>query len=185
MAFQFARLKIPDVVLVETKAFSDNRGFLIETYKRSEFAANGIPEQFVQDNFTYSRRHVLRGLHYQKNPKAQGKMVTVFYGRIFDVAVDIRIGSPTYGRWVSVELSDEYRNMVYIPRCFAHGFCVLSAEANVVYKSTEEYSPDLDRGIIWNDPDLAIEWPIGSPILSAKDAALPTLRQADNNFRVE
>jgi dTDP-4-dehydrorhamnose 3,5-epimerase len=185
MPFRFAQLDIHDVILVEAKAFSDNRGFLVETYKYSEFAGNGIPERFVQDNFTYSKRHVLRGLHYQKNPKAQGKIVTVLHGRIFDVAVDIRIGSPTYRKWLSVELSDEHRNMLYIPPGFAHGFCVLSAEANVVYKSTEQYSPDFDRGIIWNDQDLAIEWPISSPILSAKDAALPALRQADNNFRFD
>ena len=126
---------------------------------------------------------MLRGLHYQKNPRAQGKIVTVLYGRIFDVAVDIRLGSPTYRSWVSVELSGESHSMVFIPTGFAHGFCVLSAEASVLYKSTEEYSPDFDRGIIWNDPDLAIEWPTSNPILSPKDAALPTLRRVDNNFR--
>lgn len=183
MTFQFTRLKIHDVVLVEAKTFHDDRGFFMEAYKYSEFAANGIPERFVQDNYSYSKRHALRGLHYQKSPKAQGKLVAVFSGRIFDVAVDIRQGSPTYGRWVSVELSDEHHNMAYVPAGFAHGFCVLSPEANVVYKTTEEFSPDLERGIVWNDRDLAIEWPIGSPILSPKDAALPTLREADNNFR--
>src|SRR3989442_1441666 len=130
MPFRFARLEIPDVILVEAKAFNDDRGFLVEAYRHSEFAANGIPERFVQDNHTFSRSHVLRGLHYQKNPKAQGKIVTVLHGRVFDVAVDIREGSPTYGRWVSIELSDESHNMVYIPPGFAHGFCVLSAEAN-------------------------------------------------------
>lgn len=112
MPFRFARLEISGVVLVEAKAFPDDRGFFMEAYKYSGFAANGIPERFVQNNFSYSKRHVLRGLHYQKNPKAQGKLVAVFSGRIFDVAVDIRQGSPTYGRWISVELSDSRRNMV-------------------------------------------------------------------------
>jgi len=176
-------MEIHDVVLVEAKAFPDGRGFFMETYMFSEFAANGIPERFVQDNFSHSKRNVLRGLHYQKNPKAQGKLVAVFLGRIFDVAVDIRQGSPTYGRWVGVELSDIGHNMVYVPPGFAHGFCVVSAEADVGYKTTEEFSPDLERGIIWNDRDLAIGWPTGSPILAPKDAALPPLREADNNFR--
>jgi dTDP-4-dehydrorhamnose 3,5-epimerase len=185
MAFRFTPLAIPDVILVEPRVFHDDRGFLVEAYKHSEFAVGGIPGPFVQDNFTSSTRHVLRGLHYQKHPKAQGKIVTVLSGRIFDVAVDIRVGSSTYGRWVSVELSDENRNMVYIPTGFAHGFCVLSAGADVLYKSTDEYSPGLDRGIIWNDRDIAIDWPIRSPILSAKDAVLPALRDADNNFRLD
>src|SRR2546425_4408996 len=183
MPFRFARLEIHDVVLVEAKAFSDDRGLFVEKYRYSEFAANGIPERFVQDNYSYSKRHALRGLHYQKSPKAQGKLVAVFSGRIFDVAVDIRQGSPNFGRWVSIELSDKLHNMVYVPSGFAHGFCVLSSQANVVYKTTEEFSPDLDRGILWNDRDRAIEWPTGSPILSPKDAALPTLSEADNNFR--
>ncbi len=183
MAFRFVPLEISGVVLVEAKAFLDDRGLFMEAYKYSQFAAHGIPERFVQDNFSYSKRHVLRGLHYQKNPKAQGKLVAVFFGRIFDVAVDIRQGSPTYGRWVGVELSDTRHNMVYVPSGFAHGFCVLSAEASVVYKTTEEFAPDFERGIIWNDRELAIGWPIDRPILAPKDAALPTLREADNNFR--
>ncbi len=182
MPFRFARSEISDVILVEAKVFRDDRGIFVEAYKYSEFAANGIPQRFVQDNYSYSKRHALRGLHYQKSPKEQGKLVAVLFGRIFDVAVDIRQGSPTYGRWVSVELSDERHNMVYIPPGFAHGFCVLSSEANVVYKTTEEYFQDLERGIVWNDRDLGIEWPVSSPILSPRDAALPTLREADNSF---
>jgi dTDP-4-dehydrorhamnose 3,5-epimerase len=185
MPFRFVRLEIPDVILVEAKAFNDERGVFMETYKGTEFTANGIPERFVQDNYSHSKRHVLRGLHYQKNPKAQGKLVAIFHGRIFDVAVDIRRGSRTYGKYVSVELSDEGHTMVYIPRGFAHGFCVLSSEASVVYKTTEEYFPDLEGGIVWNDRDISIGWPVSSPILSPKDAALPTLREADNNFRFE
>jgi dTDP-4-dehydrorhamnose 3,5-epimerase len=183
MPFRFALLKIPDVILVAAEVFHDDRGFLMEAYKHSEIAAHGIPERFVQDNWSSSKRDVLRGLHYQKNPKAQGKIVAVLHGRIFDVAVDIRVGSPTYGRWVGAELSDEPPKMLYVQPGFAHGFCVLSSEANVVYKTTEEYFPELERGIVWNDPNLAIDWPINSPILSPKDAALPTLREADNNFR--
>ncbi len=185
MPFRFARLEIAGVVLVEAKAFPDDRGFFLEAYKYSEFAANGIPERFVQDNFSHSKRHVLRGLHYQKNPKAQGKLVAVPSGRIFDVAVDIRQGSPTYGRWVGVELSDARHNMVYVPPGFAHGFCVLSAEASVVYKTTREFSPEFERGIVWNDRELAIEWPTDNPILAPKDATLPPLHNADNNFRFE
>lgn len=182
MPFRFERLQIPDVILVEAPRFEDARGFFMETYKRSQFAEQGIPHAFVQDNYSRSVRGVLRGLHYQKEPKAQGKLVSVIRGEIFDVAVDIRRGSPTYGRWASAILSEENGRMLYVPVGFAHGFCVLSEQADVVYKVTEEYAPDLDRGIIWNDPDIGIAWPIDAPILSAKDAGLPRLLNADNNF---
>jgi dTDP-4-dehydrorhamnose 3,5-epimerase len=185
MPFRFVPLEIPAVILVETSRFPDDRGVLLEGYKQSEFAAHGIGERFVQDLYTRSKARVLRGLHYQKNPKAQGKTVTVLHGRIFDVAVDIRRRSPTYGKWVGVELSDEDQKTLYIPAGFAHGFCVLSADATVAYKLTQEYAEGLDRGIIWNDRDVAIDWPISSPILSAKDAALPPLREADNNFHFD
>jgi dTDP-4-dehydrorhamnose 3,5-epimerase len=180
--FQFHRLEIPEVVLIEAQQYRDNRGFFAETYKLSEFAAHGIPHAFVQDNLSHSARGVLRGLHYQKQPKAQGKLVTVLKGRVFDVAVDIRHGSPTYRQWVGMELSGENCRMLYIPTGFAHGFCVLSETADVVYKVTEEYARDLDRGIVWNDPEIGIQWPVSKPILSPKDAALPLLREADNNF---
>jgi dTDP-4-dehydrorhamnose 3,5-epimerase len=182
MPFRFQRLEIPELVLVEAVAFEDARGFFMEAYKRSEFVANGIPETFVQDNYSHSVRGVLRGLHYQKEPRPQGKLVGVVRGEIFDVAVDIRRGSPTYGRWVSVVLSQENHRMLYVPPGFAHGFCVLSDEADVVYKVTAEFDPALDSGILWNDPDLAIPWPVKEPILSPKDASLPPLRLADNNF---
>jgi dTDP-4-dehydrorhamnose 3,5-epimerase len=180
--FQFHRLEIPEVVLIEAQQYRDDRGFFAETYKLSEFAAHGIPHAFVQDNLSHSARGVLRGLHYQKQPKAQGKLVTVLKGRVFDVAVDIRHGSPTYRQWVGMELSGENCRMLYIPTGFAHGFCVLSETADVVYKVTEEYARDLDRGIVWNDPEIGIQWPVSKPILSPKDAALPLLREADNNF---
>jgi dTDP-4-dehydrorhamnose 3,5-epimerase len=185
MPFRFDRLEIPEIVLIEARRFGDDRGFFLETFKASEFGAYGIPATFVQDNLSHSVRGVLRGLHYQKPPKAQGKLVMVLQGRIFDVAVDIRHGSPTYGRWIGLELAADDCRMVYVPAGFAHGFCVLSGEADVLYKVTEEYAPDLDRGILWNDPDIGIRWPIAEPILSPKDTQLPVLRQADNNFRIE
>ena len=157
MPFNFTRLAIPDVILIEPRTFPDERGFFMESYKYSEFSAFGIKERFVQDNHSRSVKGVLRGLHYQKHPKAQGKLVRVVVGEIFDVAVDIRHGSPTYGQWVGEKLSAENKRMLYIPPGFAHGFCVLSEGAEVLYKTTEEYSPEHDAGIIWNDPKLSID----------------------------
>ena len=178
MPFKFQRLEIPDVILVEPEVFSDERGFFMETYKYSEFCAFGIKEHFLQDNHSRSVKRVLRGLHYQNPPKAQGKLVRVVVGEIFDVGVDIRRGSPTYGKWVGEILSAENKRMLYIPPGFAHGFCVLSDVAEVLYKTTAEYAPECEAGIIWNDPEIGIRWPIEHPILSAKDAALPPLREA-------
>lgn len=182
MPFQFTRLDIPDVLLIEPRTFKDQRGFFMETYKRSEFAANGISGEFVQSNYSHSTRGTLRGLHYQKHPQAQAKLVMAPRGEVFDVAVDIRKGSPTYGRWVSAVLSDENFHMLYIPEGFAHGFCVLSDEADFVYQVTAEYAPELDRGIVWNDPAIGIQWPISEPMLSSKDAQLPLLQEADIDF---
>ena len=182
MPFEFKKLEIPEVILVEPLEFKDHRGFFMETYKRSEFEANGIPVEFVQDNYSYSIRGVLRGLHYQKLPMAQGKLIMVVKGEIFDVAVDIRQHSPTYGKWVGKMLSSKNRHMLYVPVGFAHGFCVLSDEAEVIYKVTEEYAPELDRGIIWNDPVVGIRWPLEEPIISLKDSSLPFLKNADHNF---
>ena len=182
MPFKFQRLEVPDVILVEPKVFSDERGFFMETYKYSEFCAFGIKEQFLQDNHSRSVKGVLRGLHYQNPPKAQGKLVRVILGEVFDVAVDIRKGSPTFGKWVGVKLSAENRRMLYIPQGFAHGFCVLSDVAEVVYKVTAEYAPECEAGIIWNDSEIGIEWPIKHPIISSKDAQWPTLREAVNDF---
>jgi len=173
MSFTFTRLTLPDIILIEPQAFLDERGFFMESYKHSEFSAFGIKERFVQDNHSRSTKGVLRGLHYQKSPKAQGKLVRVVVGEIFDVAVDIRLGSPTYGKWVGEVLSADNKRMLYIPPGFAHGFCVLSEGAEVLYKTTEEYSPEHDAGIIWNDPEIGIQWPIEHPILSEKDARLP------------
>ena len=140
MVFTFNKLKIPDVILVTSKSFSDDRGFFLESFKNSEFTTNGIKTKFVQDNFSHSIKGVLRGLHYQKNPKAQAKFVTALRGEIFDVAVDIRKNSPTFGQWVGEILSDENHKSLYIPEGFAHGFCVLSEEADVFYKVNNEYS---------------------------------------------
>jgi dTDP-4-dehydrorhamnose 3,5-epimerase len=182
MPFSFSRLEIPEVVLVAAKAFPDIRGAFLETYKLSDFAAHGLTRQFVQDNFSWSCRGALRGLHYQKDPAAQGKLVFVAHGEIFDVAVDIRRGSPTFGRWVSRQLSADRRELLYVPEGFAHGFCVLSEQAGVFYKVTCEYAPACDRGIRWDDPDLAIDWPVRQPVLSPKDAAQPLLKDADINF---
>jgi dTDP-4-dehydrorhamnose 3,5-epimerase len=185
MAFKFQRLEIPDLVLIETQAFADARGLFVESYKRSVFSAHGIHDAFVQDNYSHSLRGVLRGLHYQKHPKAQAKLVTVLRGEIFDVAVDIRQGSPTYGRWVGKLLAANDCRLLYVPVGFAHGFCVLSEDADVVYKTTAEYAPELDRGIFWNDSEIAIHWPIDDPRVSPKDANLPLLKSSDNDFRYD
>ena len=182
MVFVFKRLDISEVMLIEAQAFSDERGFFMESFKESTFASNGIKTKFVQDNFSRSTRGVLRGLHYQKNPQSQAKLVMALQGEIFDVAVDIRKGSPTYGKWVGEILSDKNHKLLYIPEGFAHGFCVLSDSANVLYKINTEYSPEHERGILWNDTDLAIKWPINKPVMIKKDLDLPTLKNTDNNF---
>lgn len=182
MPFQFHRLEIPDIVLIEARHFADNRGLFLETYKRSAFRDNGIPDAFVQDNLSRSTRGVLRGLHYQIHPAAQGKLVRVLRGEVFDVAVDIRKGSPTFGQWVGMRLSEERFQMIYVPPGFAHGFCVLSEQADFDYKVTAEYAKAQERGIVWNDPDIGIAWPFAEPVLSPKDVQLPPLRDADTNF---
>ncbi len=182
MPFQFKQLEIPGLVKVDIKALADDRGFFMELYKKSGFAANGIPEAFVQDNYSRSAKGVIRGLHYQRHPMAQGKLVMVLHGRIFDVSVDIRRGSPTYGRWYGIVISAEDFEAIYIPTGFAHGFCSLSDNTVVLYKVTQEYAPEYDAGIAWNDPDLAIDWPVAVPLVSSKDARLPRLRDADYDF---
>ena len=176
MPFRFKRLEIPDVVLVEPVSFPDGRGFFMETYKHTDFAAFGIREYFVQDNHSSSAKGVLRGLHYQKEPMAQGKLIRCVQGAVFDVAVDIRRASPSFGRWISAELNAENRLMLYVPPGFAHGFMVLSEMAEIQYKCTREYSPQDERGIIWSDPDIGIPWPLSDPVLSAKDKLLPGLK---------
>ena len=182
MPFKFERLEIPEILLIEPMVFRDDRGFFMETYKKNDFKEFGIDNYFIQENHSLSTKGTLRGLHYQKEPMAQGKLVRVIKGKIFDVGVDIRKNSPTYGKYASRVLSSENRLMLYIPEGFAHGFCVLSDEAEVMYLTTEVYSSECDRGIIWNDCELAIDWPIQNPIVSEKDANQPTLRDADINF---
>ena len=179
MPFEFQRLSIPDVILIKTIPAGDNRGFFKETYQASAFREAGIQGSFVQDNYSHSIRGVLRGLHYQLDPDAQGKLVMAVSGEIFDVGVDIRRGSPTFGKWVGEKLSAGNGLLLYLPPGFAHGFCVLSGTADVLYKVTREYAPRQDRGIIWNDPEIAVDWPLADPILSAKDAHLPLLKDAD------
>ncbi len=181
MPFTFKRLEILEVLLIEPKVFKDERGYFIEAYKFSEFEKFGI-KNFVQENQSFSVKGVLRGLHYQKNPCAQGKLVRAVKGEIFDVAVDIRRGSPTYGKYISENLSEENKKMLYIPEGFAHGFCTLSDEAIVNYLTTAEYAPQADRGIIYNDEDIAIDWPIKDVWLSEKDKKHPKLKDADINF---
>ncbi len=177
MPFEFEPTKIKDVILVKPKVFGDSRGFFMETYKKSEFYKNGITVEFIQDNHSKSTKGVLRGLHYQKSPKAQAKLVRCPKGKVFDVAVDIRKDSPTYKKWVGAVLSEDNRHMLYIPQGFAHGFVVLSDEAELIYKASEEYSPENDRGIKWDDPDIGVDWGIDfTPLVSEKDANQPLLK---------
>lgn len=182
MPFRFVKTEIPEVVIIEPRVFPDERGFFMETYKRSEFAALGIGEIFVQVNRSKSPKGILRGLHYQKQPKAQAKLVQVLAGEIFDVVVDIRREAPTFGRSVVTKLSAENKRMLYVPAGFAHGFCVVSDDAEISYMTTAEYAPECEAGIRWNDPDLAIDWPIAVPRLSSRDLVWPCLKDADNNF---
>lgn len=183
MPFRFRKTRIAGVVFIEPQVSEDDRGFFMETYKRSEFAEQGISEAFVQSNHSRSTKGVLRGLHYQRQPKAQGKLVRATVGEIFDVVVDLRRSSPTYGDWLSASLSSENKQMVYVPQGFAHGFCVVSDVAEVQYMTTEEYAPTQEAGIIWNDPQLGITWPMNNPRVSARDQRWPRLRDADNEFQ--
>jgi dTDP-4-dehydrorhamnose 3,5-epimerase len=182
MPFSFKKLEITDVILVEPRIFPDDRGFFMESYKESEFIKNEINTKFVQDNYSHSSKGVLRGLHYQKDPKAQAKLVMVIKGEIFDVAVDLRKNSSTYGKWIGEILSEQNHRLLYVPEGFAHGFCVLSDEVDVIYKVNNEYSLENDRGILWNDPEVGINWPIENPIISEKDTNQPLLKNADNDF---
>lgn len=161
--------------MVQLVAFRDERGLFVETFNASAFAAAGLPDTFVQDNHSRSTRGVLRGLHFQRRIP-QGKLVKPLRGRIFDVAVDVRVGSPHFGQWVGVVLDADAMNALWIPPGFAHGFCALSAEVDVVYKCTGPYDATDESGIVWNDPTVAINWPLASPVVSARDGALSTLR---------
>lgn len=182
MSFTFQALEIPGLVLVRPTRRQDARGFFVETYRASPFQEAGIGASFVQDNLARSAAGVLRGLHYQLPPRAQGKLVQVVRGEVFDVAVDLRKGAPTYGTWAGHTLSEASGEMLWIPPGFAHGYLVLGQGADVAYKVTAEYDPALDRGIRWDDPRVGIEWPTEDPVLSTKDRALPLLSGAENPF---
>jgi dTDP-4-dehydrorhamnose 3,5-epimerase len=184
MPFRFKRLEaLPEVIVIEPQTFSDERGWFAETYKKSDFESQGVSVEFVQDNHSRSTsRGVLRGLHFQKEPVAQGKLVRCILGQVFDVAVDIRKGSPTYAKWVSSILSADDHKTIWVPRGFAHGVLTMTDIAEILYKTTSEYSPSNDRCVRWNDPTIGIEWPISQPTLSKKDAGAPLLRDVDNNF---
>lgn len=178
---KFTRLAIPDVVLIEPKVFGDDRGFFYESYNEQAFVeAIGHAVQFVQDNHSKSQQGVLRGLHYQLPPKAQGKLVRVVQGEVFDVAVDIRRNSPTFGRWVGERLSGDNKRQMWIPAGFAHGFVTLTESAEFLYKTTDFYSPTHERSIAWNDPAIGIEWPMSvPPLLSGKDQQSVLLSAAE------
>jgi dTDP-4-dehydrorhamnose 3,5-epimerase len=178
MPFEFTPQDLSGLVLIRPRVFGDSRGSFFESYKRSEFEAAGIREAFVQDNCSVSSRGVLRGIHYQLPPRAQGKLVSVTRGSVWDVCVDLRKRSATFGRWFGVTLSEENHLMAYVPPGFGHGFVVLSESAQFLYKCTQEYDPSAERGVRWDDPELAIQWPLRDVVVSAKDAALPLLAQA-------
>lgn len=178
---KFIPTALPGVIVIEPRVFGDERGFFMETWTRAKFAEAGIDVDFVQDNHSASRQWVLRGLHYQLS-RPQGKLVRVVQGEVFDVAVDVRRSSPTFGRWVGERLSAENKRMLWVPAGFAHGFLVLSERCEFVYKCTDYYDPASERAVVWNDSSLQIDWPIPpgvSAIVSAKDAVAPSLAQAE------
>jgi dTDP-4-dehydrorhamnose 3,5-epimerase len=168
---------LPGVLLIEPPVYADDRGYFLETYHRERFTAAGIAAEFVQDNHSTSAKDVLRGLHFQE-PNGQGKLLRCAHGALFDVAVDIRVGSPTFAGWYGVELSEENRRMLWVPPGFAHGFCALADDTVLIYKCTSYYDAKIDRAVAWNDPDIGIDWPVREPRLSAKDAAAPRLKDA-------
>ena len=179
MAFTFQKLELPDVILIESSVSHDDRGFFTETFRSSAFKENGINDTFVQDNYSQSKKGCIRGLHYQLDPHAQGKLVRVLNGKILDVAVDMRKSSPTFLKKITIELSDENNKMLFIPPGFAHGFLSLSDNVKFLYKCTSEYSKEHERGVRFDDPDININWGIKDPIVSEKDLLLPFAKDAD------
>jgi len=173
---QILKTSLPGTLIIEPQVFSDARGFFVETWNRERYAAVGPDVDFVQDNLSSSQRGTLRGLHFQ-NPRAQGKLVSVLIGEVYDVAVDVRHGSSTFGRWVGVRLSADSKRQFYVPPGFAHGFCVTSETALIAYKCTDLYAPKFEGCVRWNDPELGIEWPVSLPLLSERDSAAPCLRE--------
>jgi len=178
LPFTFKKLSLPEVILVESKIFPDERGKFFELHKESDFKEAGIKEEFVQSSVSLSKKNALRGLHFQKPPYGQAKLIAAIKGKILDVAVDMRKSSPNFGKWAAEELSGGEGKMLYIPIGFAHGFLALSEDAAVVYKMSSEYAPDSDGGVIWNDPKLNISWPVRDPLLSGKDSKLPNFENA-------
>ena len=172
---------LPGVLVIEPRVFRDDRGFFLESFNAERFAQHGLPTVFRQDNHSHSKKGVLRGLHYQLR-RPQGKLVSVIRGSVFDVAVDIRRGSATFGKWYGVVLTEDEPRFLWIPPGFAHGFCTLSDSADFVYKCTDVYVADDDRGVLWSDPSIGVEWPIENPILSDKDQRMPTLGTARNDL---
>lgn len=180
------KTNLADVKIITPDVFGDNRGWFFESWSSQRYSEFGISEEFVQDNHSFSlKAGTLRGLHFQRKPHAQTKIIRCTRGRILDVAVDIREGSPTYCRWVSVELSADNFKQLYIPKGFAHGFLTLTGDVEIQYKTSDYYAPDCDRSIRWNDPAIGIDWGIDNPILSDKDCNAPMLRDSDNTFRWE
>jgi len=176
-ALNVIETSLPGVLILEPEVFADERGFFMETYHAGRFREIGIDAIFVQDNHSRSARGVLRGLHYQE-PNPQGKLVRCTKGALFDVAVDVRVGSPHFGKWAAVELTEDNKRMMWVPAGFAHGFCALADTSDLVYKVTAPYDAKSDRVILWSDPDLRIAWPIRDPLLSPKDATAPRLKDA-------
>ena len=176
MPIRIIKTALPEVLVFEPEVFGDSRGFFMETYHEKKYHKTGLSKKFVQDNFSHSAKGILRGLHYQLN-FPQGKLVFVIKGEVFDVAVDIRHGSPTFGQWVGEILSGENKRQIFIPEGFAHGFCVLSNSADFMYKCTDFYHPEDDQGIYWGDRTIDINWPITNPDLSKKDNSLPMLAE--------
>lgn len=168
--------EIPGPIIVEPDVFGDSRGYFMETWNRRRYAEAGLDLDFVQDNVSFSRKGTLRGLHFQ-NPQPQGKFVYVLQGEVFDVAVDVRVGSPSFGKWVGVTLSSENKRQFWVPQGFAHGFCVTSETALFAYKCTEFYNPQAETSVLWNDPAIGVQWPVDSPLLSQRDTAAPPLAQ--------
>jgi dTDP-4-dehydrorhamnose 3,5-epimerase len=181
VSLTFAPYELPGLLLVEGKSFPDERGFFMESWRAKDMDGQPIPP-LVQDNLSRSKKGVIRGLHYQRNPSAIGKLVRCVRGKVFDVAVDIRKGSPTYGKWAAVELSEDGNKMLWVPAGFAHGFQALTDDAFVMYKQTGYWVPADDKGILWSDPSVGVKWPLANPIVSPKDAVLPVLAKAENNF---
>ncbi|HNS31348.1 MAG TPA: dTDP-4-dehydrorhamnose 3,5-epimerase [bacterium] len=173
MLFEFKEVSIKGLLLIYPRVFYDKRGYFLESYQESAFRKHGIPTTFVQDNHSYSSKGTLRALHYQIHPYCQGKLIRVVTGAVWDVTVDLRKGSDTYGKWFGLELDSKEKNMLWIPEGFAHGFTALTDDVNLIYKMTKEYNRKCERGIIWNDPDIGIEWPVENPVMSERDLLHP------------